>query len=61
MKTEKKFHVTWFVDAKKAILAGKTIQAENIAIALLDICSQNIPKDNNTVVTLEDIKYIIEI
>ena len=57
----KKIHITWFVDDKKDKLSGITVEAENILQAIENICKANIPIPNGKYVTVESIKYVIEI
>lgn len=49
----KKFHITWFLDDKKTILTGLTVEAEDVLSAI------SIAKERDVIV--EKIKYIIEL
>lgn len=57
----KKFHVTWFVDEKKDKLSGITVEADTIAQAIKNVCKSKIPIKDGKYVTVEIIKYVLEI
>jgi hypothetical protein len=57
----KKFHVTWFIDEKKDKLSGITIESKNISESIKIVCKSKIPIKNGKYVTVDLIKYIIEI
>jgi len=57
----KKFHVTWFIDEKKDKLSGITVEAETISKAISNICKSKIPIKGGKYITVEIIKYVIEI
>lgn len=57
----KKFHITWFVDEKKDKLSGITVEADDIAEAIKSICKSKIPIKGGKYVTVDIIKYILEI
>lgn len=57
----KKFHVTWFIDQKKTMLAGVTVEAKDILDAVKVICKKKIPIYDNQTVSIEQIKYVMEV
>jgi len=57
----KRFHVTWFIDQKKTMLAGVTVEAKDIVDAVKVICKKKIQIYDDQVVTIEQIKYVMEL
>ena len=57
----KKFHITWFVDEKKDKLFGITVEAETISQAIKNVCKSKTPIKDGKYVTIEIIKYVLEI
>jgi REP element-mobilizing transposase RayT len=61
MKTNKRFHITWFTDEKKTILAGTTIEADNIIDAVEKICSDSKYTHTELPLDISKIKYAMEL
>jgi hypothetical protein len=57
----KKFHLTWFVDKKKTMLAGTTVEAEDISDAIKVLCKKKIQLQDGRIVDIEIIKYVMEL
>jgi hypothetical protein len=57
----KRYHVTWFIDPNRTILAGITVEATNVSEAMAIVCDRKIPIDEEKIVVMDDIKYIIQV
>jgi hypothetical protein len=57
----KRFHVTWFIDQKKTMLAGVTVEAKDIIDAVKVICKKKIAIHEDQVVNIDCIKYVMEV
>jgi hypothetical protein len=57
----KRFHITWFIDTKKTILAGTTVEAKDITEAVNVLCDMRIQLFNGSIVNSELIKYVMEL
>ena len=61
-KNTKRFHVTWFTDQKKTMLAGTTIDAIDVADAVKKVIkSKTIVVMNEIPLDISMIKYVMEL
>ena len=59
---KKRFHVTWFIDDKKTMLAGTTVDAKDINDAVKVVCNKkHIHVMDNLPLDISMIKYVMEL
>ena len=59
---KKRFHVTWFIDQKKTMLAGTTVDAKDITDAVKVVCKKKeIHVMNDLPLDISMIKYVMEL
>jgi hypothetical protein len=59
---KKRFHVAWFIDQKKTMLAGTTVDAKDITDAVKVVCNKKgIHVMNDLALDISMIKYVMEL